>query len=90
MMDVTNTFYEPGAFATLLAHEWTNMSCGHRNLYFRADKAAIFRSDDKRYDTPDKLWRAWRTGSCRDPASCLQRPDGGEMVAGMERDIRTP
>lgn len=58
MMDVTNTFYEPGAFATLVAHEWTNMSCGHRNLYFRAGKAPIFRSDDKRYDTPDKLWRA--------------------------------
>ena len=59
---VTNAFNEPGRFVTLIGQEWTHHNPkagapGHRNLYFRGDRAPALRSNDPNCDSLAKLWR---------------------------------
>ncbi len=46
LTNVTNDFYEPGRFVTLVAQEWTNFRIGHRNIYHRGDSAPFIRATD--------------------------------------------
>ncbi len=43
---VTNHFNQPNGFVTLVAHEWTSMTYGHRNMYYRSDTAPLVRATD--------------------------------------------
>src|SRR5690606_13893745 len=48
--EVTNHFYEPGQFVTLVGGEWTNMKYGHRNYYYRGDNGPILQCDRQEYE----------------------------------------
>ena len=45
-VDVTNRFNKPGSFTTLVAGEWTSMTHGHRNYYYRGDDGPVLRCND--------------------------------------------
>jgi uncharacterized protein DUF3604 len=54
---VSNDYNQTGSFATLIGQEWTNHKFGHRNIYYREKNGPIFRSDDLKYNSLDKLWK---------------------------------
>ena len=56
LCEACERFNAPGAFATLHGYEWTCQTYGHRNVYFRTDRAASFRWLDEASDSPAKLW----------------------------------
>jgi hypothetical protein len=73
-------FDEPGRFVALLGYEWTNWISGHRHvLYFGADPGGeerVLSSIDRRYETPDLLWKALRG---RDALTVAHHPAGGPV-----------
>jgi uncharacterized protein DUF3604 len=71
---VTNDYNEPGRFVTLIGQEWTAHTPGHRNLYFRGDHAPAIRSTDPRYDTLEKLWKAFDELADLDPIAIPHHP----------------
>lgn len=58
IMDLTETFNDPGAFAALLGFEWTSQTHGHRNVYYRGSDGPAFSWMDEATDSPHKLWTA--------------------------------
>ena len=57
LMDVTDRYYEPGAFVTIYGYEWTNWDYGHRNVYLLERVDRVLDSTDPSSDTPEELWR---------------------------------
>ena len=64
---VANQYYEPGAFVTFVAYEWSGSDelaptgqrrFGDRNVYFPGDDGEMFTKLDERYDSPAKLCAA--------------------------------
>jgi len=64
IMDLTETFNDPGAFATLLGFEWTSQTHGHRNVYFRGNGGPALSWMDEATDSPAKLWSALEGHDC--------------------------
>ncbi len=55
-----NDAYDPGAFVTYVAFEWTSWVYGHRNVYYRDGSGPVFRSIDPESDTPQEIWNLIR------------------------------
>jgi hypothetical protein len=55
---LTERFYEPGRFVTVLGFEWTNWIHGHRHVLYFDGRGDVLSSIDPRYDTPPELWQA--------------------------------
>ncbi len=75
MVKITDQFYEPGKFTTLLGYEWSsqpNMSNMHRNVIFR-DTKNIPEFPFSYFDSekPEELWK-WMD---------LQRANGSKLLA---------
>jgi hypothetical protein len=49
-------FNDPGRFVTIPGFEWTR-AWDHRNVYYLDDDQPVFRDDDPKSDTPQKLWQ---------------------------------
>lgn len=58
--DVTNDYYRPHSFVTLVGLEWTNSKLGHRNVYYPGEYGPILRHDDPVYGRLEKVWEAAR------------------------------
>lgn len=52
--------YEPGAFVTFAAYEWTSWLYGHRHVLYVGPAGPVFGSLDPATRTPDGLWAALR------------------------------
>ncbi|NPV07620.1 MAG: CehA/McbA family metallohydrolase [Anaerolineae bacterium] len=57
---VTNDFYQPGRFVTLVGQEWTSREFGHRNVYYPGDGGPILRCNDPFYGRLENVYRAAR------------------------------
>jgi hypothetical protein len=53
---VNEAWYEPGAFVTFLAYEWTNWVYGHRNVYYEEPQGEVFSMADSSTNSPGELW----------------------------------
>lgn len=54
---VTNDFYDPGRFVTLVAFEWTSREWGHRNVYYRDRSGPLMSCTDPVYGQLSKLYQ---------------------------------
>jgi hypothetical protein len=57
---VTNRFYRPGHYVTLVGLEWTHRELGHRCVYYPGDGGPILRSTEQAADSLPKLYAAAR------------------------------
>ena len=63
---VNQRFYEPGEFVTLLGFEWSSAQFwdsdkhiyGHKCIYYPHENGNFYSHLDKRFETPEKLWKA--------------------------------
>jgi len=59
-IDLTEKYYEPGRFVTLLGFEWTSWDYGHRHVIYFDRSGEILSSVDAATQTPTQLWDALR------------------------------
>jgi len=57
-VEVTNAFYRPGEFVTIVGYEWTSNRYGHRNLHFPGDWGPLLRCTDEDGHTLEGI-REW-------------------------------
>jgi hypothetical protein len=55
VLDTTNKYNQPGKFATIIGYEWGGRP-GHRNVYFRGNKAPLYLGFEEKSNSLDKLW----------------------------------
>lgn len=53
---VSNRFYEPGKYVSLIGGEWTSKPYGHRNFIYRGSSGPVIRSSDENQNTLEKLF----------------------------------
>jgi hypothetical protein len=80
-------FHEPWRFVPLLGYEWTSWLHGHRHVLFFGDRADLLSSLDPRFDSPARLWEAFRSEAPdaqalhgNDALTLAHHPAGGPMA----------
>jgi len=72
---MTEEFYQPDSFVTFPAFEWQHYAFGHKNVYYLNPDQPFLSPYDKKYDTPDKLFRALKKSdalvAAHHPGYCL-------------------
>lgn len=58
--ELTERFYVPGRFVTVLGFEWTNWIYGHRHVLYFDSVGDVISSVNPATETPDQLWDALR------------------------------
>jgi hypothetical protein len=58
--ELTERFYDPGRFVTVLGFEWTNWTYGHRHVLYFDATGDVLSSIDAKSETPAQLWDALR------------------------------
>ena len=58
--ELTERFYAPGRFVTVLGFEWTNWIYGHRHVLSFDSAGEVISSVNPATETPDQLWDALR------------------------------
>ena len=85
---VTNGFYKPGKFVTLLGFEWTYNKLGHRNLYFPGNKAPRIRHTDPKYSTLEALYKFARdNGAIAIPHHSASNRMGCDWSLGHDPEV---
>jgi len=54
-VEVTNSFYRPGEFVTIVGYEWTSDRYGHRNLHFPGDWGQLLKCTEKEGHTLERI-----------------------------------
>jgi len=85
MVKITNNYYEPGKFTTLLGYEWSsqpNMGNLHRNILFR-DTKSIPEFPFSYFDSekPEELWK-WMDVQRENGATLLAISHNGNLSNG--------
>ena len=57
---LTEAFYAPGRFVTVLGFEWTNWTYGHRHVLYFDGPGPVISSADPKTETPTQLWDVLR------------------------------
>jgi hypothetical protein len=76
IQNVTNSFYKPGKFVTLIGYEWTNWTYGHMHVLFKGDRGKLVSTRSKSADTPAKLWKNLPPGNA---ITIPHHPAGGPI-----------
>jgi mycothiol synthase len=74
---MSERYLSEGTFVTLLGFEWQHSGYGDKVVHYLGGDQPYLPTDDQRYNTPAKLYRALRTGSPMHQPDDLYRPDGG-------------
>lgn len=61
---MTEKYNAKGTFATLPGYEWSSLTFGHRNVYYRAAGGPLFSCKDEASNTPTKLWKLLAGREC--------------------------
>ena len=82
---ITDEYYEPGKFTTLVGYEWSsqpNMSNLHRNIIFRSSKELPVPFSYFDSGRPEDLW-AWMDKQRSDGHTLLAIPHNGNLSNGV-------
>ncbi|RIL00870.1 MAG: hypothetical protein DCC71_18355 [Proteobacteria bacterium] len=58
--ELTERYYAPGRFVTVLGFEWTNWTYGHRHVLYFDRSGDLLSSVDAETETPQALWESLR------------------------------
>jgi mycothiol synthase len=86
-----------GTFVTLLGFEWQHSGYGDKVVHYLGGDQPYLPTDDRRYDTPAKLYQALRASNALSQPDSCYRPDGlvishhpgypiGQWVPGTDYD----
>ncbi|WP_170109790.1 DUF3604 domain-containing protein [Xanthomarina spongicola] len=82
---ITDDFYEPGKFTTLVGYEWSsqpNMSNLHRNVIFRSSKNLPLPFSYFDSEKPEDLWK-WMDSQRDSGIELLAIPHNGNLSNGL-------